>query len=161
MPPPTIADRVRQALGIDLGDLSGGSLAGEIPLTDGFVNHLVAERLVASQGPVTAAQIETHEGEQLTVQLSLRAPRLMSSVRIAVRIDQQPECPGRPVLGLRWSLPGMGPLALFAAPALAYFKALPQGMDAAPGSPEELGAYIRAEQQKWSRVVREAGIVAQ
>lgn len=125
MPAPTIADRVRQALGIDFEELAGGSFAGEIPLTDAFVNRLIAQQLAASQGPVTTAQVDAHDGDNLTMQLSMRAPRMMPSVRIAARIEQQPQFPGPAVLGLRWSVPGLGPLALFAAPALAYFKALP------------------------------------
>jgi hypothetical protein len=32
------------------------------------------------------------------------------------------------VLGLRWTIPGMGALAAFAAPALSYFKKLPPGI---------------------------------
>ena len=125
MSAPTIADRVRQALGIDLDELSGGSLAGEIPLTDAFVNRLIAQRLAASQGRVSAAQVAAHDGQNLTLQLSMRAPRMLPSVRIAARIEQQPQFPRPAVMGLRWSMPGLGPLALFAAPALAYFKALP------------------------------------
>jgi len=36
-----------------------------------------------------------------------------------------------------------------------------QGMEPAPDTPDELTAYIKSEQEKWSRVVRDAGIVAQ
>ena len=35
------------------------------------------------------------------------------------------------------------------------------GSYAAADTPEEFAAFLRAEQQKWSRVVREAGIKAQ
>src|SRR5262249_2551455 len=36
-------------------------------------------------------------------------------------------------------------------------KLAAQGIDPAPGSPAELGAYVRAEIAKWSKVLREAG----
>ena len=36
-----------------------------------------------------------------------------------------------------------------------------QGMEPAPSTPEELAAYMRAEREKWARVIRDAGIVAQ
>lgn len=124
---PTISDRVRQALGVDLDNFSGGTLSGDIPLTDAFVNRMIAERLAASQGPVGEALVQTQDAEQLTIQLSMRASRMIPSVKIAARIEQQP-VPGTGVLGLRWSMPSMGPLALFAAPALSYFKALPPGI---------------------------------
>src|SRR5688572_8283596 len=115
-------------LGVDLNTFSGGSLAGELPLPDAFVNGMIAERLAASQGPVGSAEIRTHEGDQITIQLSMRGSRMMPSVRINARIEHQPQFPQPAVLGLRWSMPAMGPLALFAAPALAYFKALPPGI---------------------------------
>lgn len=112
-------------LGIDLEELRGGTLAGEIPLTEALVNRLIAQRLGRSQGPVESAVVQAHDNQNLTVTVSMRAPRMMPSVKIAARIEQQPEFPDPAVLGLRWSMPGLGPLALLAAPALAYFKALP------------------------------------
>jgi tripartite-type tricarboxylate transporter receptor subunit TctC len=33
-----------------------------------------------------------------------------------------------------------------------------QGLDAAPGTPEELGAYMKSEMAKWAKVVKAAGI---
>src|SRR5688572_14202352 len=35
---------------------------------------------------------------------------------------------------------------------------LRQGLEAAPGTPEAFGAYMKSEYQKWGRVIREAGI---
>lgn len=37
---------------------------------------------------------------------------------------------------------------------------LAQGLDPAPGKPEEFSSYLRSEVQKWSRVIREAGAEA-
>jgi len=37
---------------------------------------------------------------------------------------------------------------------------LKQGADAAPSTPAELGAFVRAEIPKWTKVIREAGIKA-
>ena len=45
-----------------------------------------------------------------------------------MQIDQQPELPARPVLGMRWALRGLGPLGLLAGPVMGYFKALPPGI---------------------------------
>ena len=36
-----------------------------------------------------------------------------------------------------------------------------QGLDAAPGTPEELGAYMKTEMAKWTKVIRAAGIQPQ
>lgn len=35
-----------------------------------------------------------------------------------------------------------------------------QGLDAAPGTPEEFGAYMRSEMAKWAKVIKAAGIKA-
>ena len=36
-----------------------------------------------------------------------------------------------------------------------------QGLDPAPGTPEEFGAYIRSERAKWARVIKESGAKAE
>ena len=122
-----LSDRVRRVLGIDLPELSGSLLAGEIPLRNGLVNRLIAQRLAVTQSPVEGVRIEAHDGDRLTIVLSMRGS-IMPDVRIAARIEQQPQFPGPAVIGLRWTVPGMGPLSLFAGPALAYFKKLPSGI---------------------------------
>ena len=42
--------------------------------------------------------------------------------------------------------------------ALEYLN---QGLDPAPGTPEQFGAYIRAERIKWARVIKESGAKAE
>jgi tripartite-type tricarboxylate transporter receptor subunit TctC len=36
-----------------------------------------------------------------------------------------------------------------------------QGLDAAPGTPEQFGAYIKSERTKWARVIKESGAKAE
>jgi tripartite-type tricarboxylate transporter receptor subunit TctC len=36
-----------------------------------------------------------------------------------------------------------------------------QGLDAAPGTPEAFGAYIKAERVKWAKVIKAAGAKAE
>ena len=36
-----------------------------------------------------------------------------------------------------------------------------QGLDAAPGTPEEFGAYIKSEMTKWAKVIKAAGVKTQ
>jgi hypothetical protein len=55
-------------------------------------------------------------------------PRLIPELRVLVEIERQPELPQSPVLVLRWSLPGMGPLAMIAAPFLSNLNKLPPGI---------------------------------
>ena len=112
-----------------LSDLAGAALGGEVPLVEAAVNRLIAERLAGRSLPVTGVELEVHDGDAFTAHVALRN-KLLRSLRVHVRIERQPVLPADPVLWLRWSLPGAGPLALFAAPALSLFKALPPGVSA-------------------------------
>ena len=101
-------------------------LAGEIPLSDALVNRVLAERL-ANHAQVTAVRVQAQPNDTVAIQVVPRA-RLMPALNITARIERQPEFPQHPMLLLRWSMPAAGPLALFAAPVLAYFKAMPPGI---------------------------------
>ena len=103
-------------------------MGGEIPLSTAIVNRLIAQRMSAMQGPIGGVHVEAHDGQRLTITLSMRGQSLIPVVKIAARIEQQPVFPRPALLALRWSMPGLGPLARFASPALAYFKAMPRGI---------------------------------
>jgi hypothetical protein len=122
----TLADLTRRFLGGEPSELAGAGVAGEIPVTGAVANRLIAQRLEGSQLPVTAVQFEPHDGNEFTIRLSLRV-RLVPAVTIAARIEQQPTFPHDPVLTLRWTLPGLGPLAMIVSPIIASF-ALPPGI---------------------------------
>lgn len=124
----SLFDRLRQAVGIDLDEqeLTGGVVSGEIPLTNEVVNRFIAARLAASQGTVAGARVDAQQDDRFTVDVTLRAP--LPTISVAVQIEQQPQFPHQAALVLRWSVPGLGPLALLAGPALAFFKGLPPGL---------------------------------
>ena len=121
-------DRLRELTGVGIEELAGGHIEGEIPLTDAVATRL-ARRYLPASAPVSDLQIEAQDGDVVIVQAGLRGSRLVPQVRVHARIEQQPE-PHAPVLGLRWSVPGFGPLTMFAGPLLSLFKALPPGIDA-------------------------------
>jgi hypothetical protein len=117
---------IRQRVGVELREIAGSTLAGDIPLSDALVNRLLAERL-AQHAQVAAVRVQAQPNDSVAIQVVPRA-RLMPPVNVTARIERQPEFPQHPVLLLRWSLPAAGPLALFAAPVLGFFKAMPQGV---------------------------------
>lgn len=123
-------DILRGALGVQIGerDLAGSVVSGEIPLTNAAVNRLIAKQLQAAGGPVTAARVEALGEDRFTAELQVTALVPMPPVRITVSIEQQPLFPAKATLGLRWSMPALGPLAMFAGPALGFLKKLPPGM---------------------------------
>ena len=125
----SIANLIRERFGLDLRDFAGAMASGEIPLANGVVNGFIAAELARRQLPVQSLKVDAHEGDTLTAYIVPRA-RFVPPLRLHVRVERQPNLPVDPVLWLRWSMPGAGPLALFAAPALAFFKALPPGIRA-------------------------------
>jgi hypothetical protein len=120
-------DPLYALLGPGLHQIAGTSVSGEIPIAQGLINRLLAEQLASSNAPVAAVQVELHDADTLSALVTLRAS-FVPPVRVVARIDQQPRLPGAPVVGLRWTLPGLGLLARVASPALALFKGLPPGI---------------------------------
>jgi hypothetical protein len=132
VPDAALLERLRQMLGVDPQELAGTAISGEIPLRHDLVNRIIAQRLAASPSAVAAVRVDAQDDDNIGVEMSMRAGTMMlPAVRIAARIDRQPDLPHSPILGLRWSLPGLGPLGLLAAPALAWLKVLPTGINAA------------------------------
>lgn len=126
---PGLLGRLRALAGNNLQELAGATVAAEVPLTNAVANRLIAQRLSAASGPVTAIQIDALDDDTFAAQVSLRA-KMIPTIRIVGRIEEQPQLPQRPVLGVRWSMPAIGPLGMFAGPALTFLKALPRGLSA-------------------------------
>ena len=126
---PELLGRLRNLAGNNLEELAGATVAVELPLTNAVVNRLIEQRLSAASGPVTAVQVDALDDDTFSAQVSMRM-KMIPTLRIVGRIEEQPELPQRPLLGIRWSMPGMGALTMFAAPALAFLNALPRGLRA-------------------------------
>jgi hypothetical protein len=123
-----LADLLRQNLGVELRELAGTILAGELPLRADVVNRLVARQIAQRPGPVDSVHLAPRDGQRIDVSLTLNKPKFLPPVKADVRIETQPSFPDAPVLGLRWSLPHIGPLAAFVAPILGSFRSLPPGV---------------------------------
>lgn len=104
-------------------------MSGQIPVPITAVNQFVTAQIAQRDTPVSSVQIDAQGNDTFTAHVVPRA-RFLPSMTILARIERQPELPGDPVLWLRWSIPGIGKIAFFAAPALALFRALPQGIRA-------------------------------
>lgn len=126
---PALLGRLRSLTGDNFHELAGTSMTGELPLTSAVVNRVIVERLAASSGPVSGVQVEALDDDTFSAQVSLRS-KMIPGIRIVGRIEEQPLLPQRPVLGIRWSMAGIGRLAMFAGPALTFLNALPRGMRA-------------------------------
>lgn len=120
-------DRLRHLLGARFEELSGTYVAGQLPFTDAVVNRAIAEQL-RSSARVAAAHVHARDGDALDVHLTLRGVPLISSVPLGLRIRQQPVLPDSPVLGIEWSLAGLGALARMAGPFITRLASLPPGV---------------------------------
>jgi hypothetical protein len=121
-------DAVRQLLEPWLRELAGARISGDIPITEPRLNRLIGDGLRATDGPLETATAHLRPGGEFDMRFVLRRARFAPPVRITVRIEEQPRFPDSPLLMLRWSLPGMGPIAAFIGPALAVFTTLPWGI---------------------------------
>jgi hypothetical protein len=126
---PALLGRLRTIAGNNLEELAGATVTLELPLTNAVVNRLIEQRLSAASGPVTAVQVDALDEDTFGAQVTMRM-KMIPTIRIVGRIEEQPELPQRPSLGIRWSMPGMGALSMFAAPVLAFLNALPRGLRA-------------------------------
>jgi hypothetical protein len=119
-------DPLRKVFGDRLEALAGTVVAGEIPITVDIVNRLLADQLASSDSPISNAEVVVLDHDAFTVHLRPRGPLPM--LKVDVVIDGQPEFPAQPMLGMRWTLRGLGPLALIAGPVISYLRALPAGI---------------------------------
>lgn len=121
---PSLHDRVRALLGIELAELAGATLSCQLPLTSQTINRLIQARLVKGNLPIASAVIDVRDGDMAVLTVSPSMP--LPAVRIDLRIELQPDFPGKPVLWLRWS---MGGLAGLLSKLVDRFKpALPHGI---------------------------------
>ena len=124
----SVSATLRERFGIELQDISGAHVRGELPISEAAVNRVLAARL-GTHPQIESVQIRVEDGDAILALVTLRS-RLVPSIPLRVRIDAQPDFPNRPTLVLRWTMPGLGPLAMFAAPVLAVFNKLPPGIRA-------------------------------
>ena len=115
-----------QRWGVDPGEIAGTSLVGEIPIRDTLINRLIARRLDGHRH-IASVHVTLLEADEALVRVEPRT-RLLPSIRVALRIEQQPDLPHDAVLRLRWSLPGSGAFTLVARAVAGYIKTMPPGI---------------------------------
>lgn len=115
-----------QRWGIDPGEIAGTFLVGEIPIKDTLINRLIARRL-EGHSHLASVHVTLLEADQALVRVEPRT-RLLPSIPVELRIEQQPDLPRDPLLRLRWSLPGRGAFTLLARALVGYIKTMPPGV---------------------------------
>jgi hypothetical protein len=128
MPPTDPFARLYQILGPNLRDISGSTVTGEVPIADSLINRFIADALAARQAPVTAVQLESRDEGRLLAHVTLRGPKFIPPVTVAIHVEEQAQFPDAPVVVLRWSLPKLGLLGNMAAPFISQLTSLPPGI---------------------------------
>jgi hypothetical protein len=115
-----------QRWGVEPGEIAGTSLVGEIPVKDTLINRLIARRL-EGHPHIASVHVTLLEADEALVRVEPRT-RLLPTIPVSLRIEQQPDLPRDAVLRLRWSLPGSGAFTLVARAVAGYIKTLPPGV---------------------------------
>ena len=115
-----------QRWGVDPGEIAGTSLVGEIPIRDTLINRLIARRL-EGHPHIASVHVTLLEADEALVRVEPRT-RLLPSIPVALRIEQQPDLPRDAVLRLRWSLAGSGAFTLVAKAVAGYIRTMPPGV---------------------------------
>lgn len=114
-------------LGFDVVELAGAQASGEIPIPAAVLNRLLAAQLQQRQVPVAVLVVEPHDANVILVHVRLRSS-LVPALTVQASIEEQARLPDSPVIGIRWSLRGLGVLARLASPVLSLFDLLPPGI---------------------------------
>ena len=121
---PALLDLLHRQTRDGFPDLAGTEVAATIPVSERLINDLIAT-LLPSGGRVRAVRVRAEEGNRVTAEIRLSVSFLPAiSVRFA--IEDQPELPGRPTLGLK--LAESSGLLARAASLLPSLSALPPGI---------------------------------
>jgi tripartite-type tricarboxylate transporter receptor subunit TctC len=165
------------------GNAGAGHLAGELlrSLTKAPIVHVPYKGGGPAMTDLLAGQVQAIFATTPTAIPNIKAGRIRAlGVTTARRALALPEVPTLAEAGVpgyeaaNWyclNAPARTPKDILALLHQDFVKALvhpevasalaQQGMEPSPSTPEELASYTRAEQEKWARVVREAGIVVQ
>ena len=111
-----------QASGFE--DLRGADVSATVPISERLLNDLIQESLPPSL-PIRDLHVSPREGDRFDLRFRVGSSALLPSLKLALRIDRQPDLPSSPVLVLKLE---MGALMSIAGPALRFLDALPPGI---------------------------------
>ena len=122
---PVISELLELQLQAGFPDFAGTDVAATIPVSDRLINELIAG-LLPDGGKVREVQIQTEEGNRVTVRIRLSGPTFLPAIPVTLAIEDQPHFPERPILGLRLSQPSR--FVAMAASTLPTMVTLPPGI---------------------------------
>jgi hypothetical protein len=118
-------DLLQRQLRDGFPDLVGTDVTATIPISDRAINELIACLLPAG-GKIREVTIASEAGNQVTAKIRLSGPAALPTIPVTLAIEDQPDLPSRPVLGLRLSHASR--FVALAASALPTMVTLPPGI---------------------------------
>jgi hypothetical protein len=118
-------DLLQRQLRDGFPDVAGSDVTATIPISDRAINELIAGLLPAG-GKIREVKIESEAGNKLTAKIRLSGPAALPTIPVNLAIEDQPDLPSRPVLGLRLSHASR--FVALAASALPTMVTLPPGI---------------------------------
>jgi hypothetical protein len=123
----SVSERLKALTGMNLDELAGTRVSGELLIPTAVVNRVIAARLAQAAAPVAAVHVEPRQDNVIDADVTASS-RLVPRLRVQAMVERQPEFPDNPRLVLRWRIPAAGLLARLAAPTIANLKSLPPGV---------------------------------
>jgi hypothetical protein len=121
---PLLIELLNQQRASGYPDVAGAHASATIPVSEGLVTTLIQQQLPATV-PIRELDVRAHAGNRFTVRVRLSRPAFVPPISLNLLIEQQPQFPDRPVLGLR-VLSGGGLFSL-AGVAIQFLNVLPAG----------------------------------
>jgi len=81
-------------------DLSGAEIVATIPISERLINEAVAA-MIPPGGKVRTVRATVEERNYVTAEIRLSGPSFLPPIPIGFAIEDQPQLPDRPTLGLR------------------------------------------------------------
>jgi hypothetical protein len=83
-----------------LPDLAGTEVATTIHISERLINELIA-KLLPNEGKVREVRVRAEESNRVTAEIRVSGPGFLPAIPVRFAIEDQPELPKRPTLGLR------------------------------------------------------------
>jgi hypothetical protein len=106
---------LRQQQSDGFPDLAGTEVLMTVPLSDGLISRLVAERIPA-RVPIGEFDPSAHDGELVRIRIRLAKPPFLPPIHMMLAIERQLDLPTNPTLVLKIASQGVATLAAGALP---------------------------------------------
>jgi len=114
---PALLDLLQRQLRDGFPDFTGTEATVTIPIAERLVNEAIAPFL-PNGGKIREVRVRAEEGDRLTAEIRLSGPRFLPAIPVRFAIDEQPQLPERPVVGLRLMSSGVVAMAASLMPSL-------------------------------------------